>query len=263
MTQQDFDHIAKDYDHDFTFSEVGKAQRNQVYSFLNETIPNWKSKKVLELNAGTGEDAIYLAKKGASVTATDISMEMVKTGQEKANKTNLPIVFEQLSITQLHQYKNDDKVAVIFSNFGGLNCVSPAEFQSFLDSAYQKLNDDGKLVMVIMPRFCYWEFAYFFFKLKWKKAFRRLAKKPVMANVDGKPVPTWYYSPKQLKKWNKNFVIDTIKPVGFFIPPSYLNNYFNRKPKLLNRLIKWERKIEHSRFCAARADHYFVVLNKN
>lgn len=261
MSLQDFDHIAKEYDADFTYSTIGKAQRNQVYKFLNQTILNFKGKSILEVNAGTGEDAIYLAQKGAKVTATDVSPDMINEGVKKASIKNLSISFKTLDINNL-QKDVEETYDVIFSNFGGLNCISPDDFKNFIDIAYQKLNPNGKLIMVIMPRFCMWEFMYFMVKLKWKKAVRRLSSNPVMANVEGKNVPTWYYSPNQIKKWKNNFSVEFIKPVGFFIPPSYLNPFFKTKTKVLCSLIKLENKIENSSFWAARADHYFVVLSK-
>ena len=46
----DFDVSAKNYDAVFTFSEIGKAQRNRVYHFLKKDISKKHTLNILELN---------------------------------------------------------------------------------------------------------------------------------------------------------------------------------------------------------------------
>lgn len=264
MVKQDFDHIATQYDNTFTHTLIGKAQRDQVYKFLDVEVSNWERISILELNAGTGEDAFYFAKRGAKVCATDISSQMVKVGTQKTIGESVNLIFETLSIVDLAKFNTSEKYDLIFSNFGGLNCVSPSQFEEFIEAAYLKLTPNGNLIMVVMSKFSFWEAIYFFIKLKWGKIFRRSTSKPIKVNVEGKEVKTWYYSPKQLLKWGKinGFSTKKPKPIGFFLPPSYLNPYFEKRKRFFKKLIKWESKIENSSFCAARADHYFVVLSK-
>ena len=66
-----FDRIAPDYDRRFTDSLIGRAQRDAVWKVLTRTFR--RDDKILELNCGTGEDAIYLASNGISVVALDAS----------------------------------------------------------------------------------------------------------------------------------------------------------------------------------------------
>ena len=54
----DFDIPSKNYDSVFTFSEIGKAQRQRVYHFASKYINPATPLDILELNCGTGEDAI-------------------------------------------------------------------------------------------------------------------------------------------------------------------------------------------------------------
>ena len=58
----DFDIASTQYDAIFTFSNIGKAQRGMVFKYLNPLINQSKKLSVLELNCGTGEDAIRFAK---------------------------------------------------------------------------------------------------------------------------------------------------------------------------------------------------------
>src|SRR5437870_8915345 len=60
-----------------------KRVRNHVEQYLN---PN---SKILELNAGTGEDAIYFAERGHEVHATDISGGMQQQLVQKIKNHHL------------------------------------------------------------------------------------------------------------------------------------------------------------------------------
>ena len=72
-----FDSAAPLYDDDFTFSEIGKLQRDRVYYWLSEMKLFEKSKRVFEINCGTGYDAQHFFEKGLKVVATDASLEMI------------------------------------------------------------------------------------------------------------------------------------------------------------------------------------------
>ncbi len=87
--QQAFDTIAEEYDTSFTNSIIGNAQREIVWSYLEKTLPKNKNLNILELNCGTGEDALWFAKKGHKVLATDISEKMLEITNDKLNQSNL------------------------------------------------------------------------------------------------------------------------------------------------------------------------------
>jgi len=84
-----FDDLAKDYDVGFTESAIGKMQRNRVWHFLGHRILSSEKSKILEVNCGTGVDAIWLADKGHEVLATDISPEMIERASSKFQPKNL------------------------------------------------------------------------------------------------------------------------------------------------------------------------------
>ena len=50
-------------------------------------------RNVLDVGCGTGTDAVYLASKGADVTAIDISREAVRIAREKADKAGVKVNF--------------------------------------------------------------------------------------------------------------------------------------------------------------------------
>lgn len=256
----DFDIGAQRYDSHFSFSQIGKAQRERVYYFLEKELLSGKeSLHVLELNCGTGEDAQYLTQKGHRLIATDISEGMIAQAQQKYGKH---IDFEIQDITTITANTFSEPFDLIFSNFGGLNCLSPEQLQSFLVTAPHLLKASGSLCMVIMPQSCLWERVYFLAKANLKKAFRRSTKQAVLANVDGVNIATWYYNPSELKKWGTpHFETKSVTPIGIAIPPSYLEPFFLNKKAILKFLQKAETYLTSS-FWAPYADHFMIHLQK-
>ncbi len=256
----DFDNAAIDYDRAFTHSSIGKAQRRRVYDFLSRILKQRQPGKILEVNCGTGEDAIWLANQGFDLTATDISQAMIAMAKAKSDKPNP--VFLQADINDLPAPFLGEKFDLIFSNFGGLNCLSEVRLELFFKNASELLTDNGQLVLVIMPKNTKWEQFYFLAKANFKQVFRR-KKDSAIAHVDGKNVITYYYNPKQAAKMaGRYFDCKQFNPVGFFIPPSYLEPFFGKRPKLMSFLDKLENTVKNSSFLARHADHYFIHLAK-
>lgn len=256
----DFDNAAIYYDAVFTHSSIGKAQRKRVYGFLSDILKQRQPNKILEVNCGTGEDAIWLAEQGFDLTATDISEAMIAVAKAKSGKHNP--VFLQADINDLPQPFYGEKFDLIFSNFGGLNCLSEIRLELFFKNASELLTDKGQLVLVIMPKNTKWEQLYFLAKANFRQMFRR-KKNSAIAHVDGKNVMTYYYNPKQAARMaQRYFECRQYKPVGFFIPPSYLEPFFGKRPKLISLLDRLENTVKNSSFLARHADHYFIHLAK-
>jgi len=258
----DFDIAASQYDAHFTFSKIGRAQRDRVYGFLKKHIFPFKESatSVLEINCGTGHDALFLKQQGYTVVATDISEIMIleakgKPGSEKVD-------FRVMDINEESEWPKLGAYDLLFSNFGGLNCLSETELRSFFGNASAALNSGGKMVLVIMPKRCLWERFYFLLKGNKKTAYRRSSGGPVEANVDGVGVPTWYYDPTDIVKMLPSELKPIkIKPIGIAIPPSYLEPFFGKRSFLLG-ILKTLEPLFYSRFWAKYADHYLISLQK-
>lgn len=261
----EFDKAAVSYDVDFTETKIGLLQRKSVYKNV-ETLLRKPTKKlnILEVNCGTGQDATFMAKQGHRVFATDISSQMISEATRKVANQKLDnlISLQQADMLELEGICSTSSFDLIFSNFGGLNCLSPSQITEMGSVFSQLLKPQGKLCLVVMPSFCVWECSYFLLKLKLKEAFRR-TRKSVFANVSGELVETWYYSPNKFTSLIGNhFIKRKILPIGFFIPPSYLESFFRNKPKTLRALHKLERIFSQFSWLSAWSDHYYIELNK-
>lgn len=258
-----FDHIASTYDSLFTRSAIGQLQRKRVWSYVEGIIPELQGFEMLELNCGTGEDAILFGERGFNIVATDISGEMLRVTQKKAEQFSMQhrISSHYLDLESFNETLFDKKFDLVFSNFGGLNCINPESFKKLLENLPSLLNPGGRFVGVIMPKFCAWETVFFLLRLQFKKAFRRLTSKEVITDLQGTSMKTWYYHPSQIKNWSKEkFRLISIRPIGVALPPSYLENFFSLRKRWLLQLNKFEKSLSHASLLSGMSDHFVIDL---
>lgn len=289
-----FDAVACDYDAAFTNTAVGRLLRERVWQIFGDLVicefrdssvspPNHQITKspihqALELNCGTGEDAIWLARQGCQVLATDISPEMIEAARMKATVqlSESSIRFQVCNFAEIGRFSGQ-QFDLVFSNFGGLNCASPEELRQLAFDLQKLIAPGGLFVAVVMSRFCWQETLYFLLKGKPREAFRRLSRKSVSARLDEKmTVPTWYYSPSEFQRLfcttdlqirrpsrSARRICKSVvqKPVGFWLPPSYLNPFFEKRPRLLRVLNFLEKNCTPAWFAPA-ADHFLICLEK-
>ena len=219
--------------------------------------------KILELNAGTGEDAIFLAKLGHSVHATDISSGMLEKLEEKVLSHRLAdsVTSELCSYTQLDNLKNKGPFDCIFSNFAGLNCTG--DLDVVLSSFGNLLNPGGIVVLVILPAFCMWE-SLLLFKGKFKTATRRLfSAGGRRANIDGASFTCWYYSPDYVVRNLKGkFETTEIEGLCTFVPPSYIEKFPVKHPKLYSFLCRVENRLKTKWPWRNIGDYYIISLRR-
>lgn len=234
--------------------------RQQVYDAV---LPHLKTgSKILELNSGTGTDAIFFAKLGFEVLCTDLSDGMIKKISEKIKNENLQnrIKVFQCSYTELDKLYNE-KFDFIFSNFGGLNCVSDLRL---VTTHFPKLlNDGGKVCLVIMPPICPWEILQVL-KGNFKFAFRRFDKSGADANVEGVSFKTYYFSANEIKSALGNeFRIIHKQALGVFTPIPQMENFINKYRRLINLFQKFEKVFsKHFPFNLV-GDHLILIAEYN
>src|SRR3990172_637776 len=112
-TAEKYDLFAEDHPH-------LTRLRNQVYDHLGKLLP--RGARILELNAGTGTDAVQLARRGYSVHATDIAPGMLARLRDKVRNVNLEdrVTWEERSFLSLDDVPGAPFDAV-FSDLGGLH----------------------------------------------------------------------------------------------------------------------------------------------
>lgn len=256
-----FTEQSKIFDQLYSTDKIIQYKRERVRDHLKKYI--LPGQLILELNSGTGEDAIWLAQQNCKVHATDISSGMQKKLQQKvlANNFGHLISSELCSFTELNNLKKEGPFDMIFSNFAGLNCTN--ELDKVLASFSSLLKPGGIVTLVIMPKFCLWEFSLIA-KGKFKTATRRFfTGKGRKAKVEGHYFKCWYYNPRFVKKHLKNeFDVLSLEGLCCIVPPSYLENFAEKYPRLFLFLqsveIKW-KSLWPWKFIG---DYYIISMKK-
>jgi ubiquinone/menaquinone biosynthesis C-methylase UbiE len=218
---------------------------------------------ILELNSGTGDDAIFLAQNGHKVHATDISAGMQSKLEEKIirQKFNGAVSTEICSFTALNSLKKKGPYDAIFSNFAGLNCTGKLDivFNSF-DTL---LKPGGIVVLVMLPRFCLWE-TLLFLKGKFKTAGRRFfSSKGRQANIEGISITCWYYSPRKIIRLLKDkYKLISIEGLCTIVPPSYMEAFPEKYPGLFSYLCKTENRVKSKWPWKYLGDYYIISFQK-
>jgi ubiquinone/menaquinone biosynthesis C-methylase UbiE len=219
--------------------------------------------RILELNAGTGEDAIYFARLGHHVHATDISPAMQHSLIEKIEQQQLSasVTHELCSFTELEKLKDKGPYDYVFSNFAGLNCTGR------LDKVLRELNGllkpGGYATLVLLPKFCIWEFLLLF-KGHFRTAFRRFSgKKGTKAHIEGVHFRCWYYNPSYVRKKMRNeFQFSRLEGLCSLIPPSYFEGFSVRHPRLYGFLRKKEEKNKTKWPWRSAGDYFIMTMQK-
>jgi ubiquinone/menaquinone biosynthesis C-methylase UbiE len=266
MTEQAFDVLAPAYDETFSRSVIGLRQRMISRKWLEKFLCNKIHLKILEINCGTGEDAIWLASLGHEVIATDQSSKMIEEAKNKLEFYNLETEpqFLVCDINNIAREFRDRKFDLVFSNFAGLNCLDPARMSALGNTIHTILQPGGYLALVLFGKYCWWETSYYLLKFKPKEAFRRWGGERLDVQLkDNVQQPVFYYSTKNLRRYFQGFNMIDSKPVGLFIPPSYLESAMQKRPRLFNFLARMEKRFGNFSFTSPLADHsYFLFKNK-
>lgn len=256
-----FDAVADCYDSTFTESRIGRAQRAAVWSELARAFNC--GDRVLEIGCGTGVDACYLAGRGVRVVASDPSNEMIRVATDRIQQCGLqrfvrPLVLRAEDISTLHGEIFDGA----FSNFGPLNCVE--DLAQFARDLACLLKPGGTALLCWMNSCCLWEMAWYLTHGNCGKAFRRLQRRPVTARIaDGVSVPVRYPSVKSVARiFAPAFRIQAIKGVGFAVPPSYLEPWAVRHPRLMQMCELADSWAAECRGLRLLADHVLVRLER-
>jgi len=231
--------------------------RKHLLKFLNP------GSKILELNAGTGDDAIFLAGQGHYVHATDISEGMQEKLMEKVtvHRMNRFVTNELCSFTSLENLSDKGPYDCIFSNFAGLNCTG--DLEKVLDSFDDLLKPGGIVVLVILPGFCLWE-SLLILRGKFKTATRRFfSSGGRKAKIEGAGITCWYYSPNLIRRsLSRQFSLMELEGLCTIVPPSYIENFPEKYPRAFGWLCKMENRYKATWPWKYMGDYYIISLRK-
>lgn len=249
------------FDKIYVPNEIIQYKRERVRNLINKYLP--ASSSILELNAGTGEDAIYFAQHGHTVHATDISAGMLSQLTQKVDAYMVrdKVTIEQCSFTNLSNLKNKGPYDLIFSNFAGLNCTD--RLNDVLCSFNDLIAENGLVVLVMLPPFCLWETSLAL-RGNFSAAFRRWgSKNGAKAHIEGVHFTCWYYKPQFIINSLKGcFDVLNVEGLCSLVPPSYFEQFPIKRPALFKLLQRMENKLKSKRPWNRIGDYYIIALRK-
>lgn len=250
------------FDDIYSGNTIVRYKRERVRAHVEQYLP--PQSRILELNAGTGEDAVYFAGRGHKVHATDISEGMQSQLVDKTTREGLDhlISNELCSFTNLKELKNKGPYGLIFSNFAGLNCTN--QLQDVLESFKPLLSDKGLVTLVVLPPFCLWEMLMVF-RGKLKTAIRRFTdgKQGTQAHIEGTLFRCWYYRPSYITNvLKKDFDLLRVEGLCTIVPPSYIEGFAEKYPKLFSTLKALENRYKQAWPWKYIGDYYIITLRK-
>lgn len=249
-TAEKYDAFAEDHPH------LARL-RGKVYAHLGRFLP--PAARILELNAGSGVDAIHLARQGYRVHATDIAPGMLARFQDKVDRLGLGgrISLQECSFTELEKAPAGPFDAV-FSDMGGLNCIS--DLSPVIQSLPAHLAPGGLVTWVLMPPICLWELAELF-RGHPRLAFRRLARHGTRSHLEGLHFDVYYFSPGQVLDWfGPDYRLLSLEGLSVITPTAESKNLARRHPRLYNALAWLDDRLAPHAPWSGWGDFYILSL---
>ena len=260
-----FDALAETYDESFTRSLIGRAQRDAVWRELDRVFRPGQS--ILEINCGTGVDAVYLAAGGVQVLACDSSPRMIEVAERRlADDTprpalRAPVHFEVLATEEIGTLQapgSPPQFDGALSNFAGLNCVE--DLSRVARDLARLLRPGAPAVLCFFGPLCAWEILLYLAHGNPTKAFRRLRPGGALAELaEGATVRVRYPGVRAITRiFAPCFVLKRWKGVGVSVPPTYLEPLAQRFPKAVRALAGADLWLGRCPLARGMADHVLL-----
>jgi SAM-dependent methyltransferase len=248
---QAFGSIAGDFDARFTPWRSVEAQRRAVRRALAEAFP--PGARLIEIGAGTGEDALWLTDQGREVLMTDASPAMVATASAKCGARVRSAVAAAEDFGALaERLSGEPRFDGAYSVFAALNCVS--DLTPFARGIAGLLRPGAPLLMVMFGTCCPGEMIVEALRGRPRNALRRFRRGDVPARLGNKHFTVRYHRSADLARtfapW---FRLERREGVGIFVPPSAAEPWISSHPRLLAGLEAADRLA--ARPLAALGDH--------
>jgi SAM-dependent methyltransferase len=243
-----FDAAAAAYDETWGTNPVGLLFRWTFQERLAALFP--RGSRVLDLGCGTGEDAVFLAGRGVSVGAVDISPAMIATARAKAERRGVAaaITFACGDLATLPGMP--PSWDGVYSDFGALNCVD-------LDAVARRLGEllrpEAPAVFSVMGR---WPLPALVHRALTGRG-RPRVDGPV--TVSGREVRVRYDTLGALRAaLSTTFRITRVAALGVVVPDPGYARWVEAHPQTFGALAMTERAIRALPVLRALGDHLLI-----
>jgi SAM-dependent methyltransferase len=260
-TQDAFDGVATDYHRSNAGNPLLCAMRARTLAALTGQVR--PGAKILNLGCGPGSDDEVLARQGHWVTAIDWSPAMVAEARLRIQRAGLA---HRVDVYHLGIHELDRLGPGLFdaacSNFGPLNCVPSLPESARLIAG--RIRGGGVLVASVIGRVCPWELALYCWRRNWPRLRVRFGDEAVPVPLNGRTVWTRYYTPAAFEQAfaAAGFMRVSLRALGLFVPPPYMQAFAARHPALIDRLQWLDDRLGDRPGFRQWGDHFLMVLRK-
>jgi len=252
-----FDSLAGQYDELFGNNAIIARLRQKIYSTIDFLVR--PPARILDINCGTGTDALYLADKGFTVIGVDLSTRMIAEAASKSvQRPNVRFVegsFEKLSDLEANEFD------LVLSNFGGLNCTD--NLSGVAGQVAARLKPGGYFVAVIMPSFSLWETVAYGYRGRFGEAFRRIRSNGTETQFYGNRFKVYYFTPRKVAHTvAAHFTVIETYSLNVFSPPPHAWRIAARFPGLTAISERIDDLLCHVPLLRSIGDHNVLVLRK-
>jgi SAM-dependent methyltransferase len=258
-TQRAFDSVAADYDGPRGNNELIQRMRLTLWDTVQSELP--EGARLLDLGCGTGIDAAEFAQRGYHVVASDWSPQMVERTRSRAAAANLDarVNAVHVGVHQLEQLTGE--FDGIYSNFGPLNCAP--DLGAVAEQCARLLRPGGKLVFSVIGRICPWEFGYYTFKGRFKRAVVRATRGVTAVGMNRHTIWTYYYLPREFyRAFSRHFSLSGYRALSLFMPPPYLVDYYRKHRDACERLGRLDDRLGGLPLLRDMGDHFLIVMQR-
>jgi ubiquinone/menaquinone biosynthesis C-methylase UbiE len=266
-----FDAVASRYDDTWTNSIIGRLQRESIWRAIDGIFT--PGGHILDLGCGTGTDAVYLARAGLRVHATDISAAMLSATQKRLEGEGIKdrVTFELGALEDLSLLKERGPFDGAISDFGAVNCVE--NLRDVASSLAELIRPGGKFIICSMGRFCVWETLWYLLHAQPVKAFRRWSGVvPTAAYREGRKVTQGSVGPgyrfevfyptvaEIASAFKEHFRLIHFRSIGVFVPPSYVESWARATPAFFRQLGRLDLLVGAWPGLRAAGDHRLLIF---
>jgi ubiquinone/menaquinone biosynthesis C-methylase UbiE len=253
-----FDGISEIFDRELE-NDITRQIRDKIYQMIEGIVQPGAS--VLDINCGTGIDAIALERRGYLVTGIDISPKMINRARGKAlQEDSHNIRFVHGSFERLSELI-DQPVDLVLSNFAGLNCTD--NISGVAEELSRVIWPRGFFLGVVMPRFSLWESLSYAIRGEWKMSIRRLAKKTVATGFGDSAFVVHYHAPSSfVRAFQPWFEVKRLIGISILAPTPQSMSFYRAHPRLVKWLEKLDMILGPFPLCRSIGDHYIIILQR-
>ncbi len=254
-----FTRVAPSYQEDVVASPANRHMRSAVHEALGDLIRAGDC--VLDVGAGTGVDAIWMARRGASVLAVDVASGMVDEMRRRTSEAGAQerVAVRQLAVEDLKELlpMHARRYDIVLANFGALNLAGdPGRWVAVVA---RLLKHDGHLVVNVMNRWCLPELVAGFLRLRIAFALRRLRGDPISIG-DVSLVATLYTPGAFARRLQSHFRPLWVRGLCVLALPPALEHIGVARPRLGRLLDALDRRVGRWPLLRSLGDHFLMVL---